>query len=47
MDEANNRLAEAYNLAIEDVKKDSIGLLQEHTLHRVLKFYISLKFYLF
>lgn len=42
MDEANNRLAEAYNLAIEDVKKDSIGLLQEHTLHRVLKFYISL-----
>ena len=42
MVEENNRLTEAYNLATKDVIKDSIGLLQEHTLHRVLKFYISL-----
>ena len=42
MDEANNRLTEAYNLATKNVIKNSIGLLQEHTLHRVLKFYISL-----
>ncbi len=37
----NKRLEEALKLALKDVEKDKIGLLQEHTLHRVLKFYLS------
>ena len=27
--------------ALKDIEKDKIGLLKEHTLHRVLKFYLS------
>lgn len=38
----NKRLEEALKLALEDVEKDKIGLLKEHTLHRVLKFYLSI-----
>lgn len=38
----NKRLEEALKLALKDVEKDKIGLLKEHTLHRVLKFYLSI-----
>ena len=37
----NKRLEEALELALKDIEKDKIGLLKEHTLHRVLKFYLS------
>lgn len=37
----NNRLQEALAQALKEVSKEKIGLLQEHTLHRVLKFYLS------
>ena len=37
----NNRLQEALSQALKEVSKEKIGLLQEHTLHRVLKFYLS------
>lgn len=39
----NKRLELAAELALKDIEKDKIGLLQEHTLHRVLKFYLSLE----
>ena len=37
----NQRLEIALKLALEESEKDKIGLLKEHTLHRVLKFYLS------
>lgn len=37
----NNKLKLAKEKALIDIQKDKIGLLQEHTLHRVLKFYLS------
>ena len=37
-----NILKKALEKALQDVEKDKIGLLKEHTLHRVLKFYFSL-----
>lgn len=41
MELENKQLSLALELALKDIKKDTIGLLGEHTLHRVLKFYIS------
>ena len=38
----NSKLSLALKKALEDREKDKIGLLQEHTLHRVLKFYLSM-----
>lgn len=38
----NSKLSLALKKALEDREKDKIGLLQEHTLHRVLKFYLSI-----
>lgn len=38
----NIKLSLALKKALEDREKDKIGLLQEHTLHRVLKFYLSI-----
>ena len=38
----DNKLELALEKALKDVEKDKIGLLQEHTLHRVLKFYLSI-----
>lgn len=38
----DNKLDLAIEKALKDVEKDKIGLLQEHTLHRVLKFYLSI-----
>ena len=38
----NVKLSLALKKALEDREKDKIGLLQEHTLHRVLKFYLSI-----
>ncbi len=38
----DNKLELALKKALKDVEKDKIGLLQEHTLHRVLKFYLSI-----
>ena len=37
----NQILEIALKLALEESEKDKIGLLKEHTLHRVLKFYLS------
>ena len=41
MDE-NIKLSLALEKGLKDIEKDKIGLLKEHTLHRVLKFYLSL-----
>ncbi len=41
MENLNKRLTFAIDRAMVDAKKDTIGLLKEHTLHRVLKFFIS------
>lgn len=38
----NNKLKEAYQKAILDMPKETIGVMQEHTLHRVLKFYYTM-----
>lgn len=38
----NIKLSLALKKALENREKDKIGLLQEHTLHRVLKFYLSI-----
>lgn len=38
----NNKLKEAYQKAILNMPKETIGVMQEHTLHRVLKFYFSM-----
>lgn len=37
----NTKLTIALDKALKDIEKNKIGLLQEHTLHRVLKFYLS------
>ena len=37
----NKKLEDALSKATISIDKDKIGLLQEHTLHRVLKFYLS------
>ena len=41
MEVENAKLTIAVEKALKDVVKEKIGLLQEHTLHRVLKFYLS------
>lgn len=38
----NIKLSLALEKGLKDIEKDKIGLLKEHTLHRVLKFYLSL-----
>ncbi|MBE6130290.1 MAG: hypothetical protein E7183_01010 [Erysipelotrichaceae bacterium] len=43
MDE-NIKLSLALEKGLKDIEKDKIGLLKEHTLHRVLKFYLSLDY---